>query len=156
MVSPAILHKRLFSLSQDNGPIKIAAFTPSIFLFGPRFPGQNRLLRSRSWHAVSQEGGMGVVEKDIGRVRGKVTEVAHGKLFQGRSQGRSIKMVGGKTVRLILILAGETVHGQSHERGERRVEKSKTDQGQMEAMDIGAQGRREHRVGNKQATGYRA
>lgn len=54
---------------------------------------------------------MGVVEKHIGRVRAQIAEVAHGKLFQGRSQGRSVKMTGGKTVRLILILAGETVHG---------------------------------------------
>jgi len=93
---------------------------------------------------------MGVVEKDIGRVRGKIAEVVDGKLFQGRPQGRSVKIVGGKTVRLILILASETVHGQPHDRGERRVEKSKAYQGQMEAMDIGAQGLGEQRVGNKQ------
>lgn len=93
---------------------------------------------------------MGVVEKHIGRVRGQVAEIVDGKLFQGHPQGSSVKMVGGKTVRLILILAGEAVHGQPHESGERRVEQSKAYQGQMEAMDISTQGRREHRVGNKQ------
>ena len=94
---------------------------------------------------------MGVMEKDIGRVRGKIAEVAHGKLFQGRSQGCSVKMVGGKTVRLILIVPCKTVHRQPHDRGERRVEKSKADQGQMEAMDSGAQSRGEN-PGSKMMT----
>ena len=82
----------------------------------------------------------GVVEKHIGRVRGKITEVVDGKLFQGRSQGRSVKMVGGKTVRLILFLAGETVHGQPHDRGEGRVENGKADKSQLDAMDVGTKG----------------
>ncbi|GEM_PF-7039767 len=48
-----------------------------------------------------QEGGMGVVEKDIGPVRGKIAKVAHGKLFQDRSQGRSIILTGsGKLCQL--------------------------------------------------------
>ena len=92
------------------------------------------------------------MEKDIGRVRGKITEIVDRQFFQGRPQGCSVKMVGCKTVRLILIVPGETVHGQPHNGGQRRVEKSKTDQGQMEAVDIGAECCREQRVGGSPAS----